>query len=53
MSNECKQARNIVGLAMIILMTLCMLLSMSSCSTSSCVSYGGWDSKGKLQLGRN
>ena len=34
MSNECKTARNAVGLAVVILVSL--LLSLSSCATSSC-----------------
>ena len=34
MSNECKTARNTIGLAIIILTSL--LLSLSSCATSSC-----------------
>ena len=41
MSKECKTARNVVGGAMVILMTLCAIMSMSSCGTSysTCSAY--------------
>ena len=35
MSKECKLARNVVGGSMLILVTACILLSMSSCSSTS------------------
>ena len=41
MSKECKTARNVVASAMVILAILIVMLSMSSCMTSSntCAAY--------------
>ena len=41
MSKECKNARNIVGGAMVILIVICTIMSMSSCgsSYSTCSAY--------------
>ena len=46
MSKECKQARNIVTSAVIILAILIIVMSMSSCGTTSYNSspaYAGWN----------
>jgi len=44
MSKECKQARNVVSTAFIILAVVMVVMSMSSCSTthSTCMAYQGW-----------
>ena len=41
MSKECKVARNIVSITFLIMITLLVICSMSSCSTShqSCAAY--------------
>ena len=46
MSKECKQARNIVTSAVIILAILIIVMSMSSCGTTnynSSPAYAGWN----------
>ena len=46
MSKECKQARNIVASATVILVILIVIMSMSSCGTTSYNSnpaYAGWN----------
>ena len=46
MGKDCKQARNMVTSAMIILAILIVILSMSSCGTSNYNSnpaYAGWN----------
>ena len=40
MSKECKQARNIVSTAFVLMMALVAILSMSSCGTTG--NCGGW-----------
>ena len=45
MSKECKQARNVVASAMVVLAILIAILSMSSCGTTSYSNgpaYTGW-----------
>ena len=45
MSKDCKQARNMVASAMVILAILIVILSMSSCGTTSYSNgpaYTGW-----------
>tara|TARA_R110002051_G_scaffold159903_1_gene231347 strand:- start:785 stop:949 length:165 start_codon:yes stop_codon:yes gene_type:complete len=45
MSKECKQARNIVASATVILLILIAIMSMSSCGTTSYSNgpaYTGW-----------
>ena len=46
MSKDCKQARNMVASAMVILAILIVILSMSSCGTTNYNSnpaYAGWN----------
>ena len=44
MSNECKQARNVVSTAFIVLLVLVTIMSMSSCGSthSTCMAFEGW-----------
>ena len=44
MSKDCKQARNMVSTAFVILLVLIAIMSLSSCATSG--NCGGWRTSG-------
>ena len=52
MSNECKQARNVVSTAVLLLATALIMISMSSCSsiTTLCPAYASNKQINKVEL---
>ena len=53
MSKDCKQARNMVSTAFVILLVLIAIMSLSSCATSgNCGGWGGWSASSSCPVYR-